>query len=30
MKKSDNFEMEVLDEGALDKAFTAPENTLDG
>ena len=27
--KSDNFEMDILDKGALDKALTVPGNTLD-
>ena len=27
--ESDNFEMEIIDEGALDKVLTVPEKTLD-
>ena len=28
--KINNFKMEILDEGALDKVLTVPENNLDG
>ena len=29
-EKMDNFEIEILDEGALDKALEGPEKKLDG